>query len=438
MVGQERASDLVAGKRAPDVLEQLDRGDESESRCAVVPLRAGGDADARQASHLERQQLQLARALERGCEQRACVDKAPGGEQRLGADQRGTCAAFRQFCIAKAALGLVRQAERVCSAAGEQRELGTGEGDGRFTGAIAARGERFSGRNQRPRGAAAVSGKQKRAALLRQRPCRVVGHVQRAEFSQRALEQRECFRQQPNLEVGIGQLLFGNGKLLRHLQLLIRAARALEAGQRRAIVSARQLEQRDRFFDHRLQHGESMRGGAHRPARVHPHCFIEIAERGERIGQSDIGHHRMLAIAGAREQHRGFAIVPRSRREIVATQMQAAQIQTHFGGGAGIAERHEYTLRLLGAGGGLRMLAEHRQCHDPRHLRLGRMMLLAEGSKHFSGAHEACVGVGHLPAREAGDSCSPFGQCGDFFRCRRRKIIAALALLRQRRLFSRG
>ena len=98
-----------------------------------------------------------------------------------------------------------------------------------------------------------------RAPRLRQGPRLVVGHVQRLELGQRLVEQRQRFGQQAQLEIGVGQLLFRDGQVLRHAELLVAPARALEAGERLAVVPARKLEQRDGLFDHRFEHREAVR-----------------------------------------------------------------------------------------------------------------------------------------------------------------------------------
>ena len=134
------------------------------------------------------------------------------------------------------------------------------------------------------------------------------------------------------LEIRIGQLLFRDGKVLRHIELLVAPARPLEAGERIAVMPARKLEESDRLFDDRFEHRQAMRGRAHGGPRVDARGFVEVAQCRERTGQADVGHHRVLAIADAREQDCGLAVVARGLLEIVAAHMEAAQVQAHLPG----------------------------------------------------------------------------------------------------------
>ena len=117
------------------------------------------------------------------------------------------------------------------------------------------------------------------------------------------------------LEIRVGQLLFRDGKVLRHAELLVAPARSLEAGERIAIVSARELEQRDRLFDDCFEHRQAVSAGAHGGPRENAHRLVEVAQRRERAGKADVGHHRVLAIANSREQHCRVAVVMRGLLE---------------------------------------------------------------------------------------------------------------------------
>ena len=118
----------------------------------------------------------------------------------------------------------------------------------------------------------------------------------------------------------------------------------------------------------------------------------------------------MLAVVDAREQRRGFAAVVRGLRKLVAAQMEVAQVEAHLAGGTHVAQRHELVPRRFGTRSRERVLPEHRQRHDLGHLRLGRVMGLAETAEDSGREIEARGRLGHLAAGEARDAGGPVGQ----------------------------
>ena len=85
-------------------------------------------------------------------------------------------------------------------------------------------------------------------------------------------------------------------------------------------------------------------------------------------------------------------------------------------GAAHVAQRDELALRLLGAGDGGVVPAQHRQRHDLGHLRLRGVVGLAEAAESRGGAVEALHGLGHAATRQVGDAGGPVGQRLDLAR----------------------
>ena len=166
-------------------------------------------------------------------------------------------------------------------------------------------------------------------AALRQRPGLLVGHAQLLESRDGPVVHGECFGQQTQLQVGVGQLLLGNGQLLRHGELFILKPRRLEPGECIAKLATRQLQQGHRLVDQRQQHREPVVGGAHAGPRVNAQRFVEVAERGDGVCHADVGHHRVLHLAAAREQHRRLAVVAGSGGIVVAVQQQPGEVDDH-------------------------------------------------------------------------------------------------------------
>ena len=179
-------------------------------------------------------------------------------------------------------------------------------------------------------------------------------------------------------------------------------------------MAAHQLEQRHRLDRQGLQHLEAMADGAGARLREGPCRVVESTEGRQCVTQAQLGHHRVLGVAGAREQGRGFAKVIRCRRKTLGAQVQIAEIQRHLSRRHQVAVGEQLALRGPRAFGGVIMAAEHRQGHDLRHLRLRGMARQTQIDESRSGSVEPVHSGCHVALDDAGYAVRPGRQRFNF------------------------
>ena len=118
----------------------------------------------------------------------------------------------------------------------------------------------------------------------------------------------------------------------------------------------------------------------------------------------------MGMVTQPREQHHRLAKVRHCLAVEVAPTEHVAQVQTDPRRRAAVAQRQQFALGHLAAGGGLVVPTEHRQGHDLRHLGLRGRVRLAGLAQPGGGPVKAGHRVGQAALGDLGDAAGPVGE----------------------------
>ena len=424
VVGEEGAADLVTGQGAAARLEGFNGRLEVLAGGLRLAIGQRCQAQAGQAALLHRPLLQADGAGQRRLETAPGLITPAGQPQRLGAHDLGAGLAVGLAGGNEAAPGLLGMGQGSAGLAVGPGQFGPGQGHRGRPHRIAFAVEQGRGLAQRLGCGRGLAQQGLGAGPLGQRPGGLVGQFKFEEAPHRGVEQGLGLGQQAQLKIGVGELFLGDGQAVRHAQRLVAAARRRQAGQGLAVAAPGQVEQGHRFVDHRQLQCQPALAGTHAGPGVDAQRLVEIAGGGECVGQADVGQHRVGMVTQPGKQHGGLPVVAGGVGIGVAAELQRAQVLAHARGHAQVAQGQQLALGGHRAGGGLLMLAQHRQGHDLGHLGLRRWVGPADAAQAGASAVEQAHRLGHLAADHGGQAPGPVGQRGDLKPLGRRQLGA--------------
>ena len=155
---------------------------------------------------------------------------------------------------------------------------------------------------------------------------------------------------------------------MRHAQLGIAPARALEVAERLVVVGLKQLEVAQVALDLGARHFEPGRLGVQQRLLIQLGGLAEVMLDAEHIRQAVVGIRQQRLVAQRREPAARGAIEPLGLGILVAAVKQVAEILLDLAGRQEVVVGQEHLARAQAALDRLVVAAEHRQRVDLTHL----------------------------------------------------------------------